>query len=186
MVRAFTQEPVAPDVLDRLLANARKVPSAGNAQGTDLVVLEGSAETARYWDATLPAERRDGFGWPGLRDAPVLVLVTADAGRYVARYGEADKAGTGLGDGTEAWPVPYWWVDAGMAVQTLLLSAVDAGLGALFFGVFEGEGALREALGIPEHVALVGTVALGHPAPDRPGLSAGRARRPDGVHRGRW
>ena len=74
MVRAFEPRPVPPDVLDRVLDVARRVPAAGNTQGLDLVVLEGPEQTARYWDVTLAAERRDGFRWPGLLDAPVLIV----------------------------------------------------------------------------------------------------------------
>ena len=38
--------------------------------------------------------------------------------------------------------MPYWWVDGGMAVEHLLLGAVDAGLGACFFGLFDHEPAV--------------------------------------------
>jgi len=189
MVRSFSREPVAPEVLDRLLANVRRAPSAGNTQGWAFVVLEGPDQTARFWDATLPPERRPGFAWPGLLRAPVIVVPLADPAAYVARYGEPDKAATGLGAGADAWPVPYWDIDCAFATMTLLLGAVDAGLGALFFGVFRGERELLAALGVPEGLRPIGAVALGHPdGADRPGRSAGRPRRPaaEVVHRGRW
>ena len=54
-------------------------------------------------------------------------------GAYVARYGEPDKAASGLGRGADAWPVPFWLVDTAFATMTLLLAATDAGLGALFY-----------------------------------------------------
>lgn len=188
MCRNFSPDPVAPAQVDRLLDLARRAPSAGNSQGTSFVVLEGPAQTARYWDLTLPEARRDGFRWPGLLQAPVLVVVLASPRAYVRRYAEADKARSGLGDAVEAWPVPYWDVDAGMAVQTLLLAAVDAGLGACFFGLFQHEPAVLAMLGVPDGEHAVGTVALGHPLPDEPGRSAARARRPlrDVIHRGGW
>src|SRR5690606_2292657 len=138
MVRSFTDEPVDPQLLDQLLADALRAPSAGNSQGRDLVVLEGPEQTARFWDITLPAPRRERFAWPGLLRAPVLVLPFADPDRYVARYAEPDKARTGLGEGDEAWPVPYWTVDTAFVVMSLLHGVVDAGLGALFFGIFRG------------------------------------------------
>ncbi len=189
MTRAFDSRPLAPGQLDTLLDLAARAPSAGNSQGWHAVVLEG-ADTRRFWDATLPEPRRATFAWPRLLDAPVLVLPLADPDAYVARYGEPDKAATGLGAGPHAWPTPYWTVDAAMAVMTLLLAAEDAGLGALFFAVFNGEQRLRADLGIPEGLQLLGAVALGHPAADghRPGRSAGRARRPASafVHRGTW
>jgi nitroreductase len=85
--------------------------------------------------------------------------------------------------------VPYWWVDAGAAVEHLLLGVVEAGLGACFFGVFDHEPAVRAELGVPDGWRVVGTVALGHPADgDERGASAGRPRRPldEIVHRGGW
>jgi nitroreductase len=188
MVRAFTGAPVAPDVVDLLIDLARRAPSAGNSQGVGFVVLIGPDETARYWEVALPAERRDGFGWPGLLSAPVLVLALVRADTWVERYAEPDKAAHGLGAGEDAWPVPYWWVDGGMAVEHILLGAVDARLGACFFGLFDHEADVLSALGVPEGWRAVGTIALGHPAPDEPGLSANRPRRTvDEVrHRGGW
>lgn len=191
MVRAFRPDPIEHALLERVLDAARRAPSAGFTQGVDLLVLEGSAQTASYWDTTLAPERRAGFPWPGLLVAPVLVVVCADPAAYVARYAEADKAHTGLGDGAERWAVPFWFVDAGMAAQNLLLAATAAGLGACLFGVFEHEPAVCAAFGVPAGVRTVATIALGHPDPsaDRPSRSAStRPRRPIGdlVHRGRW
>ena len=105
-------------------------------------------------------------------------MVLTEPERYVQRYAEADKAHTGLGEGTDDWPVPYWWVDAGMAVQALLIAASAANLGSCFFGAFEHEQAVIEGLDIPEGRRIVGTVALGYPAPHRPSHSAARPRRP--------
>ncbi|CAN5656541.1 nitroreductase family protein [soil metagenome] len=188
MVRSFTAEPVPAAVLDPILDAARRAPSAGNAQGTRFLVLDTPEAVAGYWDITRPASRRSDFAWPGLVVAPALVVVLVDPGAYVVRYAEPDKATTGLGEGAEAWPVPYWWVDGGAAVQTLLLGAVDAGLGACFFGLFASEGAVMAAHGVPAGWRAAGTVALGRPAPDRPGRSARRARAPlaEVVQRGRW
>lgn len=189
MVRDFTPEPVAVHVVDGLLDGARRAPSAGNVDGRAFVVLQGQHQIARYWDVTLAGDKRASFEWPGLLRAPVLVVVLCSPEAYVARYGEPDKAGTGLGVGTDAWAVPYWHVDAGMAVEAVLLGAVDAGLGASFFGLFEHEAEVLAALGVPDGWRAVGTIALGHPGEeDRPGRSASRSR-PEldqVVHRGRW
>jgi nitroreductase len=193
MTRAFDPDrPVPSELVDELVDAASRAPSAGKTQGWHVVVLEGP-ETAQFWDHTLPAERRDGFSWPGLLDAPLLLLPLADPGAYVRRYAEHDKPATGLGEGTGAWPVPYWTVDASFAVMTLLLAAEAHGLGALFFGVFGGEDDLRSSLGIPEDLELLGAVALGWPSTGpgvdvRPGRSAGRHRRAphEIIHRGAW
>ena len=67
---------------------------------------------------------------------------------------------------------------------------LEEGVGAWYFGVFHGAGALLADLGVPEGRRLVGAVALGYPAADdRPSGSARtRPRRPldQVVHRGRW
>ena len=188
MVRAFTADPVDPTIVDELVDLARRAPSAGHSQGWAFVVLEGSEETSRYWDVALPPARRPSFRWPGLVAAPVLVVALVRPGAWVERYAEPDKAATGLGADTQAWGVPYWWVDGGMAVEHLLLGAVDAGLGACFFGVFEHEAATLAALGVPDGWRALGTVALGHPAPHEPGRSTTRGRRPlhEILHRGGW
>lgn len=187
MVRAFTGEPVDPETVDRILALARRAPAAGNADGLDFLVLEGPA-VADYWDTTLPEPRRADFAWPGLLAAPVVVVVWADPGAYARRYRQPDKSLTSLGKGPEAWPVPYWFVDAGAAVMTILCACADQGLGALFFGLFDHESAVRARFGVPEGRRAVGAVALGHPAPDRPSSSLRRRRRPlaEAVHRGAW
>ena len=75
-----------------------------------------------------------------------------------------------------------------MAVEHLLLGAVDAGLGACFFGLFHHEEPVLRALGVPEGWRALGTVALGYPAACEPGPSAARGRRPldELVHRRGW
>jgi nitroreductase len=153
------------------------------------VVLEGP-RTADFWEVTLPAERRTGFAWPGLLDAPVIALALADPQAYVDRYSEPDKAATGWGAGIEHWSAPYWTIDASMAIMTLLLAAEDHGLGTLFFAVSRNEDVLRANLGIPAGLQLLGAIALGWPegVEDRAGRSASRRRRtPDEiVHRNGW
>ena len=190
MTRAFEPTPVSTEIIDRIVDLASRAPSAGKTQGWHLVVLEGN-DTSVFWDATLPKVRRDSFRWQRLLSAPVVALPLADAKAYTDRYSEPDKAQTGLGTGADAWPVPYWTIDASMAVMTFLLAAEDLGLGALFFGVFRGERELRRHLGIPPGLELLGASALGHPvdgARSETGRSATRARRgpTEIIHRRHW
>lgn len=186
MVRAFEDRPVAVDVIEGLVDLARRAPSAGNSQGWDVVVLRGG-QTARFWDVTLPPERRATFRWQSLLRAPVIVLPYADRGAYLARYAEPEKAASGLFE-ADAWPVPYWLVDTGFFTMALLLAAHNAGLGALFFGVFQREAALSASLGVPDDRQLIGAIALGYPMPSDAGRSAKRPKRSvdDIVHFGGW
>lgn len=186
MVRNFEDRPVPAGALRRILDHARRAPSAGHTQGSAFLVLEGPEQVGRFWDCTFPAGRRSGFRWPGLFRAPVIVVPCASKEAYLDRYAEPDKGWT---DRDEArWPVPYWDIDCGMATMAMLLTAVDEGLGALFFGIFEGLGELRAEFGIPDEFHPIGAVALGRPAPDEPSPSLRRGRRPEDevIHRGHW
>ena len=188
MVRSFTGEPVEPTVVDEICDLARRAPTAGNTVGVEFLVLEGD-DVGGYWDVTLPSERRGGFAWPGLLKAPTLVVVWAHPGGYLSRYREPDKSHTGLGGRAADWPVPYWFVDGGAAVMTMLLAAQDRGLGASFFGMFAHEESVRRRFGVPHDRRGVGTVALGHPAADdRPSRSArrGRPALDEILHRSHW
>jgi nitroreductase len=186
MVRRFDPRPLPEATLDRILRSATRAPSAGFSQGLDLLVLEGPEAVRGFWRATTDPR----FGRPySTAEPPVIVLVLADKQAYLDRYAAPDKAGLGM-DVEEGWPVPYWDMDAAMAVMLMLLTAVDEGVGAWWFGVFFGADTLLRDLGVPSGRRLVGAVALGYPAPDdRPGGSATtRPRRPldQVVHRGRW
>lgn len=179
MVRNFDERPLAPAAVDAILANACRGPSAGFTQGTELLVLEGSEQTAAYWDAALPAGRRDGFPWPGLLKAPLLIVLLAHEQAYLDRYAGPDKQSALTG--------PWWIVDSAFAGLLVLLTAVDLHLGALFFGVFRPD-EVRAAFGVPDGYEPVGTIAVGHPLPDEPSRSLRRGRRPaaEVIHRGRW
>lgn len=188
MVRAYDPDrPVDPAVLDRVLDHAIRAPSAGFSQGWDFVVLDDAASRERFWGATTDPDAEPDSWLRGLRTAPVLIVCCSDPGAYLRRYAEPDKGWT---DEAEShWPVPYWDVDTGMAALLMLLTAVDEGLGGLFFGVpVERVDAVREALGVPADRNLVGVVALGHRAPDRrsPSLKRGRRGPEQVVHRGRF
>lgn len=188
MCRDFTDEPVGVESLDRILGAALGAPAAGNTHGLDLVVLRGSL-TSRYWDVTLPVSQRAGFRWPGLLRAPVLVVPYVDPQAYLTRYAEADKVASGLGEDLASWTVPYWFVDGGAAVMAMLTATEALGLGALFFGQFDHEPAVRAALGVPEGMRALGTVALGHRCEDAEASLSARRGRPemeDHVRHGRW
>lgn len=186
MVRNFDPRPLPPEIVDRVLTNALRAPSAGFTQGTAFLVLEGADETGRLWAATFAdddARRR--FRWQGLFSAPIVVVVLSHKDAYLDRYAEADKGWTDRDEGR--WPAPYWDVDAGFAALLMLLTAVDAGLGALFFGVFEVD-RFRAAFDVPDAYTPVGAVALGYAKPDEPSPSLARGRRSleEVVHRRRW
>ena len=189
MVRNYSPEPVDPSVLDRILENAVRAPSAGFSQGWAFLVLDTPPDVARYWRSTAGDRVDVPDRWlRGMMTAPVVVVPFSHKDAYLDRYAEADKGWTDRAE--SRWPVPYWHLDAAMASLLMLLTAVDEGLGACFFGVpAEAVGSLRAEFGAPEAYTPVGAVTIGHRADDAgPAGSARRGRRPleEVVHRGRW
>jgi nitroreductase len=189
MVRNFDpSRPIDETVRDRILANARRGPSAGFSQGFEFLVCESLVARERFWGATWPHEHDvDLPHLVGMRRAPLLVVALSHKDAYLDRYAEADKGWT---DRDEArWPVPYWDIDTGFAVLLMLLTVVDEGLGACFFGVmperFQG---LRHAFGIPDSRTPIGALAIGHRAPDTPSPSIPGRRRDavDVMHLDHW
>jgi nitroreductase len=188
MVRAYDPgRPVPADIRERLLDNALHAPSAGFTQGWAFLVLESREERARFWSATSDGGESDDPWLAGMRQAPLIVVAFSNRSAYLDRYAEPDKGWT---DRDEArWPVPYWHIDTGFASLLLLLTAVDSGLGACFFGVPpEHVARLRAAFGVPEEYAAIGAITVGYRAPDRKSPSLRRGRRPveEVVHRGAW
>ena len=186
MVRRFDPRPLPAGVLDRILHSATRAPSAGFSQGLDLLVLEGGDAVRSFWRATANPRFERPYS---TAEPPAIVLVLSDKQAYLDRYAAPDKAGLGM-DVEAGWPVPYWDMDAAMAVMLMLLTAVDEGVGGWYFGVFHGTEPLLRDLGVPADRRLVGAVALGHPADDdRPSGSARTRRRralDQVVHRGHW
>ncbi len=176
MTRAFLADPVPVERIDELLSLAVRAPSAGNTRSTEFLVLDTPETVATYWSITLPDEKRSTFPWPDLLVAPVLVIPLVSPSAYVDRYAEPDKVRTGLGKSSQAWGVPYWFIDGGMVVQNLLLAVHSAGdLGALFFGLFDNERAVLDHFGVPADLRALGTVAIGFPGPEqRPSSSQHR------------
>ena len=189
MVRSYPDDPVDRALIRSLISTARRGPSAGHTAALAVRVRDAPATVGRDWEVTVRAEQRNAVRGQGLLAAPVLIGPCCSALAYVERYAEPDKAGSDLGRDTSAWSVPYWYVDGGAAVMLLLLAATDAGLGALFFGQFGHTGAVKDAFAIPDRYEPLGTIAVGHPAPEpTAGRSAGRPRRAldEVIHRGSW
>lgn len=184
MVRRYTDEPVDPAALERVLDAARRGPTAGFSQGQSLVVVtDPRRRSALARLAGEPEWVARGFD-PWVSSAPVLVVPCCEPQRYRDRYARPDKtASRGPGE----WAVPFWWLDGGAALMLLLLTAVDEGLAGGFLDVADRDG-LRALLEAPAGVEPLGLVTLGHPAADRPSgsLAGGRRGRAEVVHRERW
>ena len=185
MVRSYdTGRPVPPDVVDRIVQNGLRAPSAGRYTRRGVLELDCQADVARFRDAVRPDTGPEGWFAANV-DAPLLIVPLSNKDAYLDRYALPDK---GFTDRSDAWwPAPYWDIDTGFASLLMLLTAVDAGLGACFFGIpVERIGAFREAFGVPPQYHPIGAISVGYS--DEPPRDVSSRRRPlaDVVHRGRW
>jgi FMN reductase [NAD(P)H] len=184
-VRNYQPDPIPRDVLERVVARGRRIPSAGHSQGLRLVVVTG--EDKRREIAELAGEPQYvAMGMePWVSRAPAHIIVCVREEDYHERYREPDKVTDG---GAEiGWPIPYWYVDAGAAVMLLWLAALDEGLDAGMFGMHRWDD-LRLLLGIPADVTPITVLTVGKRATETVGGSAKRGWKPldDVVRWERW
>ena len=137
-LRAFSDRPVEPQKIERLLEAARWAPSAGNRQPWRFVVVGREASTRTAVEAALDA----GNAWA--RRAPVLIVTCAR------------KA-----DGAVTQAREYWAHDTGLALMGLIQRAVDLGLVAHPMAGWD-EAALRAAVWLPDDVQPLSVTAVGY------------------------
>jgi nitroreductase len=189
MIRSYTNDPVDPAVLDRILRNAVRAPSAGFSQGWGFLVLDTPEALDRFWNCWSD----DGGASPdrageGMAAAPLVILALSCMQVYLERYAEPDKGDLEMDPST--WEAPYWDIDTGMASLLMLQTVVDEGLGACFFGVpIEFWDAVRAEFNIPVEYNHVGAITIGHRrTQDQQSPSLARRRKPlvDVVHGNTW
>ena len=157
-------------VLRELVGLARTTPSGGNLQPLKYVLscsAEGNAlvYATLAWAAYLP----DWKG-PPVQERPTgyVVMLRDLAVTGAAKINAAD-------------------IDVGIAAQTILLGAVERGLGGCMFGSVRRE-ELARRLGLPDTLAIALVIALGKPVEKvvldglAPGGSVKYWREPDGTH----
>lgn len=186
MVRQYDPDrPVPAEIRERILANALQAPSAGFSQGWAFLTVEAPEDRERFWTSTTPPYTSEWLD--RMATAPLIIVALSHKDAYLDRYAEADK---GWVDRSEShWPAPYWDIDTGFAALLMLLTVVDEGLGACFFGIGpEQIPSFREEFGVPEPYNPIGAMTIGYRVQDRRSPSLRRGRRPveDVVHRGQW
>ena len=81
MVREYADDPVDPAIVDRVLANAVRAPSAGFSQGWAFLVLDTPEDVDRFW----AGHRRRPVALPrrvaaGMMRAPVVIVPLLEQG----------------------------------------------------------------------------------------------------------
>ncbi|HET7049655.1 MAG TPA: nitroreductase family protein [Solirubrobacteraceae bacterium] len=180
--RRFTEEPVAREVLERVLDNARYAPSGGNRQGWKVVVVTDADKRRRMrelyekpWDdymiqtggrAALDAGEASGLP-PGrlrmLRGAdefahnfdqvPVHLVICVELSALAIVDSSLDRPS--IVGGASVYPF----------VQNILLGLRAEGLGAAFTTLLTpAEEEVRKLLALPDGIALAGHISVGHRA----------------------
>lgn len=141
-VRIYTNDPVPAEKLERILEAARIAPSWSNQQCWRFIVVSDPAKKKALADSmpkSNPAKRAVGVTAP-------LVLVLC-----------ADPKESGIHDGKD-----YYLLDAGLAMQQLMLAAHAENLGTCWVAWFDEE-AVRKACRIPPEYRVVALSSLGFP-----------------------
>jgi nitroreductase len=186
MVRTYDLDrPVPREIVDRMLHNAVRAPSAGFSQGWGFLVLDSQEDIARFREACRLEDEPSTYLATRV-EAPLLIVAHSSKAGYLERYARADKA-RDPAKADEFWPAPYWDIDTGMAALLILQTATDAGLGACFFGLpLRRFDQYRKAFGVPEEFKPIGAISVGyHDEPVRD-LRSRRKPADEVVHYGRW
>ncbi len=140
-IRRFQQKPIDPALLERIVNAGRLAPSAANSQPVDFIVVtqpdlcqQVFATTA--WAGGVTPRRTPK---PGQQPtAWVIVLLNSKRGHLSAT------------------------ADAAAAIENMILTALDAGLGSCWIGSVERK-ELAPILNIPDHCTIDSVLALGYP-----------------------
>ena len=150
-VRKYQNRQIEEEKLQKVLDAVRMSPSWANMQCWRMVVVKDRAVREKLSDLSYvesffaPKGYKTNPSKKALAEAPVVIVLCADPA----------NSGT-------LWGQQYYLVDCGIAAQNLMLAARGEGLGSVFVGVYEEE-KVRELLGIPNNVRVVGLFPLGYP-----------------------
>ena len=139
-IRRFVEaDPIPAEELRRLVDIARFVPSASNQQSLRYRLVSEPAERAKAFACLRWASALKHWAGPGEGERPTgYIIVVKGRGRHVGH-------------------------DAGIAAQTILLAATEAGYGACIMDAVD-RNALHRAFGLMPEKEIELVLALGRPA----------------------
>ena len=141
-IRAYTQEDVSEDEVEKLIDAARWAPSAGNIQPWEFLIVKDARIKQKLAEAALDQTF--------IEEVPVVVVVCVDEARSSWGYG---SRGVTL----------YCLQDTAAAIQNILLVAHALGLGTCWVGAFREE-LVKAVLNSPKNIRPVAIISVGHAA----------------------
>ncbi len=136
-IRAYKQNSVEEDKLQRILDAVKSAPSAANRQPVHFIVVKNDEVKQRLKDA---------YSQRWFFTAPIIICACAIADKAWKRN-----------DGKE-----YVNVDVAIAMDHLILAASAEGLGTCWIAAFKPE-VVKEALNIPDNIEPLVLTPLGYP-----------------------
>jgi len=136
-VRAYKNEPIKEEVLNRILEAARLAPSANNSQNYKFIIVKDPQRKKALAKGALNQDF--------ISQAPIVIV-------GVALNSELD----------EDSQVPFFAVDLAIAFDHLTLAAAAEGLGTCWIGAFSQD-EVKKVLDIPERYQIIALMPLGVP-----------------------
>lgn len=140
-VRKFLAMPVEDEKMAQIIAAAKVAPTAGNLQDFKFILVKDHEKIKLISDACLQQY------W--IAQAPVVLIVCSDPERLEYYYGVR---------GARLYSVQ----DCAAAIQNILLTTHDLGLGACWVGAFN-EPQLARILAIPPSIRAQAVIPIGYP-----------------------
>ncbi|MBN2239780.1 MAG: nitroreductase family protein [Dehalococcoidales bacterium] len=136
-IRAYKDTPVPEDKLKTVLEAARMAPSGANRQPWKFVVVRDAEKRKKLGEAA--------GGQTQVAQAPVVIAAVATAPVNIM-----------------VCEIPGAPVDLSIAVDHMMLAAVDEGLGTCWIGAFKQDMA-RNVTGVPDACKIIALLTLGYP-----------------------
>jgi nitroreductase len=157
-IRAYTDKPVADDLLRRVLAAGMMAPSAGNEQPWEFVLIRQKKTLKALSEAHPHADMA--------QHAQAAILACGNMARVT--HGE------------------FWVQDLAAAIQNMLLAAHALGLGSVWVGIHPREkrvADIRKVVPLPEGIVPFALLPLGYPGEEKPSPDRFSASR---IHKEKW
>ena len=147
-VRKYTTQPVSKADIDAMLAAACLAPSGGNRQPWHFYVIQNAD--------VIQALCARAYTTQWFQTSPLVICVTVDPAISQKAYGER---------GGQLYAVQ----DSAAAIQNMLLTAHELGLGCCWCGAFD-ESEVGDILSLPEGRRPLALLTIGHPEGEAPAM----------------
>ncbi len=149
-VRQFTDKPIPHELISEIVETASYYPSWKHTQIVRFIAVEGEMKNRLARECT--------DIWPNngkiMESAPVVMVITMIKNR--SGFERDGSYSTSKGDRWQMY-------DAGIASQTLCLSAYEKGIASVILGLFD-DTKVASILGVPEDREVAALIPMGYAA----------------------